>query len=186
MISEWFLPVQCSSLFFTSQRCPLSVPLIDSLRSDASLCRQRGGHMSMWQEALCPESEQLVIRVGQPFIPRQQYPHGQNNEPKFDALLLQMCWDVNPDLGVMRSTSFGLEASISAQTPKHLIPAALSFYTIIGNSSCCHSAPSECWQGAFEDADQWGQLDLCFMSCPAHFVQFWWSEHNCGIFRQQK
>lgn len=153
---QWFLNDSvgtqtsfCSLQFFlTSQRCPLSVPFIDSLRSDAAAAR-RQGHLSMWQEALCVKSEQLVIRVGQPFIPLQQYPHGQNNEAKSDALLLQMCWDLNLDLNGMLSTSFGLEASISAQTLKHLIPAALSFYTIIGNSSCCHSAPSGCWRGAF-------------------------------------
>lgn len=58
------------------------------------LCRQQGSKApAMRQEAWCLKSEQLVIRVGQPFILLQLHPCGEYNKPNASILLPRLCCD---------------------------------------------------------------------------------------------
>ena len=147
--------------FFTQQRCLLSGPPIDSLWTDASLCRQLGWETGPWTEVWGLKSERKNKKQYHFCRKTIHLPANISMQKKRINTLWHLLLVFVPEVFIHRCAMLNIVWPWSPwllfqhKLWKHLIPAALSFYTIRGNSSCCHSVPSVCWQGVFEDTDQW-------------------------------
>lgn len=92
----------------------------------------------------CLKCKQLVIHVGHSFILLQLCPDRVNNKATLtcSSRIFAVVWIHRQMHDAERHLA--LRLLFQPKGLKHLIPAAHSFYTIRGNSSCYHSVLSEC------------------------------------------